>query len=213
MSNVDGTSNNAIGYNALQHNNGLENNAMGVLALQQNTSGAANVVVGDSAFINSTTGSYNTIIGWQAGTGSGVDGDDDIYIGATSGLPGGGAETGYIRIGDPGFITTCYIAGITGVSSKGGVPVCVDSEGQLAECDGAASPGSTKEPRSKESLKHRQAMQQLKAASEKQAAKIAAQERQIQTLTAALKQQAEQIQKVSAQLEMVRPAPRVVNTH
>jgi len=28
-----------------------------------------------------------------------------------------------------------------------------------------------------------------------------------------LKQQAEQIQKVSAQLEMVRPAPRVVNNH
>jgi len=36
------------------------------------------------------------------------------------------------------------------------------------------------------------------------------QESQIQTLTAALKQQAEQIQKVSAQLEMIRPAPRMV---
>jgi len=41
-------------------------------------------------------------------------------------------------------------------------------------------------------------------------AMIALQEGQIQTLTAALKQQAEQIQKVSAQLEMIRPAPRVV---
>jgi predicted RNase H-like nuclease (RuvC/YqgF family) len=60
-------------------------------------------------------------------------------------------------------------------------------------------------------LKQRQAMQQLKATTEKQAAKIAAQESQIQTLTAALKQQADQIQKVSAQLEMIRPTPRVVN--
>jgi uncharacterized coiled-coil protein SlyX len=45
---------------------------------------------------------------------------------------------------------------------------------------------------------------------EKQAAKIASQENQIQTLTAALKQQADQLQKVSAQLEMIRPTPRVV---
>ncbi|MEP6585393.1 MAG: hypothetical protein ABJB70_01565, partial [Candidatus Udaeobacter sp.] len=52
---------------------------------------------------------------------------------------------------------------------------------------------------------------QLKATTEKQAARIALQDNQIQTLTAALKQQAEQIQKVSAQLEMVRPMPRVVN--
>ena len=60
-------------------------------------------------------------------------------------------------------------------------------------------------------LKERQVVQQLKATTEKQAARIALQENQIQTLTAALKQQAEQIQKVSAQLEMIRPTPRVVN--
>jgi uncharacterized coiled-coil protein SlyX len=39
---------------------------------------------------------------------------------------------------------------------------------------------------------------------------IALQEGQIKTLTAGLKQQADQIQKVSAQLEMIRPTPRVV---
>jgi len=60
-------------------------------------------------------------------------------------------------------------------------------------------------------LKERQVVQQLKATTEKQVARIALQENQIQTLTAALKQQAEQIQKVSAKLEMIRPAPRVVN--
>ena len=62
----------------------------------------------------------------------------------------------------------------------------------------------------KEVLKERQVVQQLKATTEKQAARIALQEGQIQSLTAALKQQAEQIQKVSAQLEMIRPMPRVV---
>ena len=81
----------------------------------------------------------------------------------------------------------------------------VDANGQLGDrpC-GSSSLG-------KEVLKERQVVQQLKATTEKQAARIALQENQIQTLTAALKQQAEQIQKVSAQLEMIRPTPRVVN--
>ena len=53
-------------------------------------------------------------------------------------------------------------------------------------------------------------VQELKATTERQAAVIALQEGQIKALTAGLREQAEQIQKVSAQLEMVRPAPRVV---
>ena len=40
---------------------------------------------------------------------------------------------------------------------------------------------------------------------------IAQQQKQIETLTVKLGEQAEQIQKVSAQLEMVRSTPRVVN--
>ena len=53
-------------------------------------------------------------------------------------------------------------------------------------------------------------MNQMKSITEKQAARIALQDAQIQELTAALKQQAEQIQKVSAQLEASKPAPQVV---
>jgi len=194
-SNSDGDSNNAVGaaflYGALGNNTiGVQNNAMGVDALGSSIDGSSNVAVGDSAFADNVDGSFNTVVGWDAGTG--VEGEDNIYIGATAGLPGGGSETGYIRIGDPLFVTVCYIAGITGVESKGGVPVCVDVEGQLAEC-GPASPIS-----------------QLKATTEKQAARIASQEGQINALTAALRQQADQIQKVSAQLEMIKPAPQVV---
>jgi hypothetical protein len=62
----------------------------------------------------------------------------------------------------------------------------------------------------KEALKQQHLVKELKATTEVQAARIALQEGQINTLTAALKQQAEQIQKVSAELEMVRPTPRVV---
>ena len=48
---------------------------------------------------------------------------------------------------------------------------------------------------------------------EKQQATMASQEAQIKWLTETVKQQATQIQKVSAQLEMIRPTPQVVETH
>jgi hypothetical protein len=213
-SNTDGGSNNAVGAafmtGALGSNTvGNENNAMGVDALGSNTDGAANTAMGDTAFFDNVDGSFNTVIGWDAG--GGVEGNDDIYIGATSGLPGGGSEDGMIRIGDPTAINACFVAGISGVIVTGN-PVCVTPDGQLGECGSAASPRSTKPLRlPKDWIKQRHAMQELKATTEQQAEKIASQEHQIQTLTAALKQQAEQIQKVSAQLEMIRPTPRVVN--
>lgn len=48
---------------------------------------------------------------------------------------------------------------------------------------------------------------------EKQQATMASQEAQIKWLTEIVKQQATQIQKVSAQLEMIRPTPQVVGNH
>ena len=82
-----------------------------------------------------------------------------------------------------------------------------------------------------EMLKEHQVLQQLKTTTEKQAAKIALQESQIPILTTALKQQAELestvadqekqikaltagLQKVSAQLELSKPATKtVLNNH
>ena len=85
-----------------------------------------------------------------------------------------------------------------------GDTVVVDANGQLGTA-AAGSPLSLKEVRQRASGRAA-----IEGTTEKQAARIALQEKQIQTLTAALKQQAEQIQKVSAQLEMIRPTPRVV---
>jgi len=191
FANVDGDSNNAVGFNAIGGNTtGLFNQAMGVNALSGLTDGASNIAIGDSAQVNSTNGDFNTVVGDMAGQNI-IAGSDNIYIGAGSG--GDSDESFTARIGELGFVFSCYIQGIAGNTES--TPVCIDtSTGQLGECAGGGSPG---------------AMKALKD----QAAKIASQEQQIQTLTAALKQQAEQIQKVSAQLEMVRPAPRVVNNH
>jgi hypothetical protein len=200
--NTDGDSNNALGYSALFDNTiGVQNQAIGAFALNNNIDGASNTAAGDSAFAANVNGSFNTVVGWFAGTG--VEGSDNIYIGATSGLPGGGTESGHIRIGDPTFVTACFVAGITGVVVTG-TPVVVGADGHL----GVAAAGS---PLSmNEMLKEHRVVQELKATTEKQAARIALQEGQIKALTASLREQAQQIQKVSAQLEIIRPTPRVV---
>lgn len=187
FSNVDGDSNNAVGFNSLGANlDGLFNNAIGFDAMADNVSGAGNVAVGDSA-------------------GAGVEGDFNIYIGAFAGpapSPAPVAESETIRIGDV-FNVATFIGGISGVPVSGN-PVCVDGNGQLGEC------GPTSPIGANGLLKQQGIVQELKATTERQAAVIALQEGQIKALTAGLKQQAEQIQKVSAQLEMVRPTPRVV---
>jgi hypothetical protein len=188
FSNVDGDSNNAVGFNSLGANSdGLFNNAVGFDAMADNVSGAGNVAVGDSA-------------------GAGVEGDFNIYIGAFAGpapSPAPVAESETIRIGDV-FNTDCFIGGIFGATATGGLPVVVNSDGKLGTVP-AGSPMSMQEI-----LKERQVVQELKATTERQAAVIALQEGQIKALTAGLREQAEAIQKVSAQLEMVRPTPRVV---
>jgi hypothetical protein len=190
FSNVDGDSNNGVGFNALGSltgdstgDTGNFNNAMGVDALAGATTGVGNVAIGDSTGGNTVTGGFNIYVGFAVG--------------------GSGDESNTIRIGDT-LDTGCFIGGISGVIVAGGDPVVVDANGQL----GVAAAGS---PLSKnELLKQQHLVQELKATTERQAATIALQEGQIKALTASLKQQGELIQKVSAQLEMVRPTPRVV---
>jgi len=114
------------------------------------------------------------------------------------------AESETIRIGDV-FNTACFIGGISGVPVSGDL-VAVDANGQL----GSAVAAGGGKVSLKQLLQQQQLVQELKATTERQAAVIALQEGQIKALTAGLKQQSDQIQKVSAQLEMVRPMPRVV---
>ncbi len=189
FTNVSGDSNNAVGFNSLGANlDGLFNNAVGFDAMADNVSGAGNVAVGDSA-------------------GAGVEGDFNIYIGAFAGpapSPAPVAESETIRIGDV-FNVACFIGGISGVPVSGDL-VAVDANGQL----GSAVAAGGGKISVKQLLQQQQLVQEMKATTERQAAVIALQEGQIKALTAGLKQQADQIQKVSAQLEMVRPTPRVV---
>ena len=141
-SNVSGMNNTAIGDDALFNNDydgaGMANfnTAVGAHALGSNIDGAANTAIGESAFGDNGSGSHNTVVGWQAGPG--VEGNDNIYIGATSGLPGGGSEDGTIRIGDPTFVSACFIAGISGQTASGGVGVFIDGNGKLGTLTSSA---------------------------------------------------------------------------
>ena len=272
LANEAGDSNNAVGYSALENlTDGAQNNATGVFTLV-NSNGAANPAIGDSAFVNSVPGNFNTIVGWHAGTNTGVDGSDNIYIGATAGPTG--PENGALRIGDPGFVAGAWIAGIFGATAPAGIPVVVSATGKLGtvvssarfkddikpmdkasetifalnpvtfhykkqlDANGTPQFGLVAEQVAKvnpdlvvpdrdgkpytvryeavnamllnEFLKEHRTVQDLKVTAEKQQATIALQESQIKALTASLREQATQIQKVSAQVEMIKPAPQVV---
>ena len=135
--NIDGDSNNAVGVAALRYNTvGLFNEAMGVAALVSNDDGAANVAIGDSAMLGNIAGSFNTVIGDLAGSDI-TNGFDNIYIGATAGN-GVGNESATIRIGDPNFVTVCYVAGISGSTATNGSPVFIDSAGKLGTVTSSA---------------------------------------------------------------------------
>ena len=103
-------SNTGVGENALSSlNTGLANTAVGVGALEKNTEGSKNTALGFRAGINLITG------------------DDNIDIGNE----GVAAESSTIRMGTAGTHTRTFIAGITGVTVSGGIPVLIKSNGQL----------------------------------------------------------------------------------
>jgi len=213
-SNADGDSNDAVGFSALMNNTvGGFNQALGDFALARNVNGAAIIAIGDAAFVDNVHGSFNTVIGDEAG--SGVEGNDNIYIGATSGPNPPVNEDGTIRIGDPTFVGACYIAGIATnmqvIDDVNVFQVSVDvTTGQLGFAAGpnSGSAPEHKAPQHRSAGSRHQAMLNNKV--EKLQATVVQQQKQIETLTAQLREQATRIQKVSAQLEVHKAAPQTV---
>ena len=227
FANIIGVANTAIGDEALVSNDssglglGNGNTAVGFATLLNNGDGSDNTAVGDSTGQNLVAGFNNTYIG--------------NFVGFTV-----GDESSTIRINDlsngNGGSLECYIGGIfNNFQPVDGVNVVQVTLNLLDDHLGwdfgpSTQPRSMPAPRSapqrrsapqpaaRPGLQH-QAMLYDKV--EKLQATVAQQQKQIETLTAQLKEQAEtftaqlkeqatQIQKVSAQLEMVKPAPRVV---
>ena len=133
--NTTGLRNTAVGYLALVNNStGSNNCGFGHSTLQLNTSGNNNTALGQTALFDLTTGSNNIAIGQSAGSVL-ATGDNNIYINASAGTA---AESSVIRIGTSQ--TTCFIAGINGVTTGGAaVAVLIDGTGQLGTTSSSAT--------------------------------------------------------------------------
>jgi hypothetical protein len=235
-----GSFNGAVGAFALNQNTqGFSNNAMGDSALFRNQIAAANTAVGDEALENNdATGdgdaNNNTAVGAQTffnnvggsentGVGSGVGpnivtGFNNTYIGNFVGSDPDFAdeEDGTIRIndisnGNGAGALQCYIGGIWNNEQPPGKNVVVvtldltnDHLGWTAVDAASAAPHrAVPQPRGRPQVGHQAMLNELRAT-------VAQQQKQIETLTTQLREQAAQLQKVSAQVEMIRPTPRVV---
>jgi hypothetical protein len=160
--------------------------------------------VGEEAGPNLLAGFNNTYVGQLVGTGVG-DEDSTIRIGD---LTGGNSQA-------------CFIGGIfNNPQPVGGDVVVVTLDltndhlgfdpgvGRGGSAPATAPHRGTPQRRVRPQPGNHQAMLNQKV--EQLQATVTQQQKQIETLTTQLREQAEQIHKVSAQLEMVRPAPRVV---
>ena len=212
--NLSGSDNTAVGTNALANNmiaggnNGVGsfvlynndssgaglanfNNAFGAFALSANIDGAGNTAIGDDALSNADA-SDNTAVGVEAGAGI-LTGSNIIAIGA--GVSGVDSDLGELD-------DSCYIGNIANqpISAANFVGVVgVDSDGKLGTF--SIDSNGTKMPFSSLMGTQRQAVSNRKI--EELQATVARQQKQIDALTAGL-------QKVSAQLEVNKPAPQVV---
>jgi len=123
------TRNVAVGYQACSSMpTGDENVAVGYQALEDLNGGQSNVAIGSTALASLTTGNGNIAIGQSAGGSyTGAESDNIILY------DGGGAlDNGVIRIGTQSVQSSCYIAGIKGVTTANTEIVTIDSStGQL----------------------------------------------------------------------------------
>ena len=136
-----GTFNVAVGASAAAANTtGAFNFALGAFSVSTNTTGQQNIGIGVNALRNLNGGNFNLAIGTSALNGL-VTGSSNTAIGITAGGNYMGGETsnlllnhtgvlgesGAIHIGTPGAQTSCFIAGIQGVSTSNPAIATVDT--------------------------------------------------------------------------------------
>jgi hypothetical protein len=193
--------NTAVGGFALETNiGGAENTAVGAGALEVGDGGNDNTVVGFLAGLN-TTGNSNTCLGHSTGSTL-TSGVGNIYIGAEV-QPDDPTEPAFIRIGTPDFGGIPYDTFISGIKDRfielaTAEFVFVDANQKLGTELVDANGNKVATP------------QAMLNESRNQQKRIAELEGTVAGLAAMVKEQAAQIQKVSAQLEMSKPAAKVV---
>ena len=212
FSNTEGIRNTAIGSGALLNNTGDSNTAIGADALSVNTTGGLNVAIGGIALRDNegngntaigvgalfqSTGSFNTAVGRLAGQ-SITTGNNIIAIGAQV----DGISTVFGEVDD-----SCYIDNIFDADIDLGTAtiVGVDADGKLGT--NAVDVAGNKVPLASLLGGQRQAMLNELRKEQKRVADL---EGTVARLAATVKEQAAHIQKVSAQLEVSKPAAKLV---
>ena len=218
-----GNYNTGVGAGTLVLNNSDSNTAVGATALLLNTAGTGNSALGTAAMVNNDNGNNNTAVGSFAlqnningsniiavGAGAGTDPDlvsNNVYIGD----PGFSGDEKVISIGGIAASGTDYemtfIGGIYGGSVNTGtaLPVYVDTDGHLGTNLVNAS-GQKLRIRDPQGAPRQAALNEF----QNQQKRIAELENTVARLVATVKDQSAQIEKVSAQLELRKPARRVV---
>ncbi len=126
--NTTGNYNMAVGPFALEFNTyGSVNSGLGFFALHATTTGGYNTAVGPFALENNTVGTENIGVGYAAGYALPNWSSNNIDIVS----PGGSNDFNTIRIGTSGVQSAFYAAGVSGVGVGSGVPVYINSSGQL----------------------------------------------------------------------------------
>jgi len=204
MNSSSGDQNNAFGDEAMFSNtSGSFNSAFGDDALHDCTVGDSNVAMGDEAGNSITDGSSNVAIGAGAGVNV-TSGTGNVYVGA--GVAGPVDEIRFVRIGDTSFTDyDCFIAGIIGreVDAGSAALVLVDNNQKLGTVPVDASGHPVKfQAMLNDALQKQKRIAALEAMVERQ-------QKGMEVLRAQLKEQAAQIQKVSAQLQVTKQAPQL----
>jgi hypothetical protein len=190
----------AVGFDALINNqDGINNAAFGVRPLESNTSGNNNTAIGNLALQNSQ-GDSNTALGRLAGSGV-TTASNVICIG--HGVAGENVDNScYIgNIANQNIITANAAFVFADLTTGKLGTVLVNANGNKMT---VPSPlGGQPQAMLNEFLKGQKRVAELEST-------IAQQAKTMETLTAQIKEQAAQIQKVSAQVELSKPAPRMV---
>jgi outer membrane murein-binding lipoprotein Lpp len=180
FSNLSGSGNVAIGSVALRFSTGDQNTAVGNTAMNANLGGDSNTALGYGALRNSLSGNFNIAIGHLAGFGV-TSASGNVCIGVT-----GANENERTFVAN---LTNDQAQPFNNTTIKL-VTVRV-ADGRLGVTTLAAGVVSSQKV-------------------EEQQASIAELQKKIEVLTAQLKEQASQIQKVSAQLEVNKITPQIV---
>jgi hypothetical protein len=186
--------------------------ALGHLSLSSNTHGNNNTAIGNLALLNSVNTSEHVAVGREAGLLI-TDVDNNIIIGHHT-----GAHSVFGQVSGRCFIDNIYRSPVSAATA---LMVYVDSDGRLGTCSmdsdpgGSPCPGLDRAGYSPQSPQPqaipdaaKQAVLDLKVQNLR--ATVTQQQQQIEMLTAQLKENTAQIQKANAQLEMNKPAAKVV---